>query len=193
MDKVPFRNLQILNEISKDYPVTQREMAKNLNIALGLANTYLKRLARKGHIMVKTMPGNRIIYNLTPQGIAEKASLTHEYMKYSFEYYKNIRMKFKESFFEIEKSRVRKIVFYGAGEVAEIAYISLNGLNLDLLFLVDDYRNGAKFLDKDVHTKEKLLQTDFDKVIITAFASRDIIRKNILEMSFPEKKIIFIQ
>lgn len=192
MDKVLLRNLQILNEVSKEHPLTQREMAKSLGVALGLANTYLKRLVRKGHIMVRTMPGNRIIYNLTPKGITEKASLTYEYMKFSFEYYKNIRIKFKETFQEMEKKRLKKVVFYGAGEVAEIAYISLNGIGLELSYLVDDHKHGAKFFDKDVHPKEKLLQDDFDKVIITAFTSREIINQKIEELSIPKDKIIFV-
>lgn len=192
MDKVLLRNLQILTEVSKEHPVTQREMAKNLGIALGLANTYLKRLVRKGHIMVRTMPGNRIIYNLTPKGISEKASLTYEYMKFSFEYYKNIRLKFKEAFQEIEEKRLRNVVFYGAGEVAEIAYISLNGGNLGLLYLVDDHKHGAKFFDKNIYPKEKLLNGGFDRVIITAFSSRETIHKQITELNISREKIVFV-
>lgn len=192
MDKILLRNLQILTEVSREHPVTQREMAKSLGIALGLANTYLKRLVRKGHIMVRTMPGNRIIYNLTPKGISEKASLTYEYMKFSFEYYKNIRVKFKEAFQEMEGKKLRNVIFYGAGEVAEIAYISLNGINLGLLYLVDDYKHGAKFFDKHIYPKEKLIQDDFDRVIITAFTSRETINQNIEELNISREKIIFV-
>jgi len=192
MDKVPLRNFQILNEISSDRPITQREMAKNLGIAVGLANTYLKRLVRKGYIMVKAMPSNRITYNLTPQGISEKARLTYEYMKYSFQHYKDIRVQFRDVFVEIENKKLNKIIFYGAGEVAEIAYISLNGLNLDLLFLVDDNKCGIDFFDKQVYENTKLAETDFDRVVITAFASREIIFAKLREMDFPEEKILLI-
>jgi len=193
MDKIPLRNLRILNEISKGHPVTQREMAKNLGIALGLANTYLKRLIRKGHIMVSSMPGNRIIYNLTPQGIAEKGQLTYEFMKYSFDHYKNVRIKFQETFAVIEKKRSRRIVFYGAGEVAEIAYISLNGSKLSLAYLVDDHKHGGKFFDKLVYPRGKLLENDFDRVVITAFSSRDIIHQRIRALPVPIAKITLVQ
>ncbi len=192
MDKTLLRNFLILNEISNDRPITQREMAKHLGIAVGLANTYLKRLVRKGYIMVKTMPSNRITYNLTPQGISEKARLTYEYMKYSFQYYKDIRIKFRNVFLEIEKKRLKKIIFYGAGEVAEIAYISLNGLNLDLIYLVDDNKHGSFFFDKQVHENTKLCETKFDRVVVTAFASREIICGKLKEMDFPKEKILLI-
>lgn len=192
MEKIPIRNLQILNEVSKDHPVTQRELAKNLGMALGLANTYLKRLVRKGFIMIKTMPGNRIIYNVTPTGITEKAQLTYEYMKYSLEYYKNIRKSFRDAFKKIERNNQKNIVFYGAGEVAEIAYVSMNGLNLNLLFLVDDYKHGIRFLDKQVYPTEKLMHVDFDKLVITAFSSKETICDKILKNKIPKEKTVII-
>ncbi len=48
--------------------VTQRNLAKKLGIALGLTNLYLKRLARKGYIKLKTVPPKRIKYYLTLKG-----------------------------------------------------------------------------------------------------------------------------
>ncbi|MBW1824113.1 MAG: winged helix-turn-helix transcriptional regulator, partial [Deltaproteobacteria bacterium] len=86
MDNEAHRTYRILEEISEDKNLTQRKLSKKLGIALGLTNLYLKRLIKKGHIMVDTMPRNRIIYNLTPNGITEKSKLTYEYMKYSFNF-----------------------------------------------------------------------------------------------------------
>jgi ribosomal protein S25 len=40
--------LRILDEISQESSITQRTLSSNLNIALGLVNTYIKRLAKKG-------------------------------------------------------------------------------------------------------------------------------------------------
>ena len=44
-----------------------------MGVALGLANSYLKRCIRKGFIKITEAPANRYLYYLTPQGFAEKA------------------------------------------------------------------------------------------------------------------------
>ena len=44
--------LQLLSAVEENDAVTQRSMAQDLGIALGLANAYLKRCVRKGLIKV---------------------------------------------------------------------------------------------------------------------------------------------
>ena len=144
MDNEAHRTYRILEEISENQSLTQRKLSQKLGMALGLTNLYLKRLVKKGYIMVDTMPRNRIIYNLTPKGIAEKSTLTYEYMKYSFNFYKDLRSNFKKVFIAIEKEKASRIVFYGAGEIAEIAYLSLQETTLDLVEIVDDFKVGNK-------------------------------------------------
>lgn len=190
MEKDTYRTFQVLDEISKGEFLTQRDLAKKMGIALGLTNAYLKRLIKKGYVMVQTMPRNRLAYNLTPKGIAEKARLTFEYMKFSFEYYRNLRSRICNTFARLEKGGTKKIVFYGIGEVAEIAYISLNGVNLDLVELVDDNKVEEFFFGKKINSPEILPATDFDKIIITAFSSKDKIIERLKQREIPEEKII---
>jgi len=85
------RDLQLLNEVERNAAVTQRSLARNLGVAVGLANLYLKRLVRKGHIKITTIPKHRIKYLLTPRGMAEKSRLTYLYMQYSLSYYRKMR------------------------------------------------------------------------------------------------------
>src|SRR3989304_3446074 len=97
MDLEAQRDLAILKEIERSAPLTQRGLAKRLGIALGLANLYLKRLARKGYIKVSTLPPNRIKYLLTPKGIAQKTRLTYEYINYSLHLYKHTRQVMRDT------------------------------------------------------------------------------------------------
>src|SRR5438094_9769199 len=85
------RDLQLLNEVERNAAVTQRSLARNLGVAVGLANLYLKRLVRKGHIKITTIPRHRIKYLLTPRGMAEKTRLTYEYMQYSLPNHATVR------------------------------------------------------------------------------------------------------
>ena len=51
-----FKSLQILDELSNNDSITQRDLSKRLGIALGLVNSYIKNLAIKGFITIKTIP-----------------------------------------------------------------------------------------------------------------------------------------
>ena len=77
--------LELLNVVHENSDLTQRSMANQLGIALGLANTYLKRCIRKGYIKVGQIPSNRYSYYLTPTGFAEKSRLTAEYPLFFFQ------------------------------------------------------------------------------------------------------------
>src|SRR6187399_2259777 len=72
------RELQLLQAVAEDSAITQRGLAAKLDMALGLANLYLKRLVRKGLIKCVNVRSNRLLYLLTPKGISEKTRLTYE-------------------------------------------------------------------------------------------------------------------
>ena len=91
MDLQGQRDLLLLSELDRKGGATQRTLATKLGIALGHANLYLKRLARKGYIKTTTSPRQHVGYSLTPQGLAEESRLTYLYLEYSLFHYRDIR------------------------------------------------------------------------------------------------------
>ena len=77
MDNQDIRTLKLLEEIENGHVPSQRDLAKTLNVSLGLVNSFIKRLAHKGYFKITTIPKNRVKYILTPKGAAEKARLTY--------------------------------------------------------------------------------------------------------------------
>ena len=75
--------LEILQAVEADSDMTQRRLADSMGVALGLANSYLRRCIRKGLVKIKQAPANRYLYYLTPKGFAEKSRLTGDYFAYS--------------------------------------------------------------------------------------------------------------
>src|SRR6201997_3399178 len=82
--------LDLLNSVD-DGAQSQRRIAGELGIALGLVNAYLKRCVKKGFVKVSEAPARRYAYYLTPQGFAEKARLTVEYLSDSFNFFRLAR------------------------------------------------------------------------------------------------------
>ena len=68
--------LNILDTVEQNEHISQRDLSRKLGVALGLANSYLKRCVRKGLIKVQQAPANRYLYYLTPKGFSEKSRLT---------------------------------------------------------------------------------------------------------------------
>src|SRR6201988_5528320 len=85
--------LNLLNSVD-DGAQSQRRIAEDLGIALGLVNAYLKRCIKKGLVKVSEAPARRYAYYLTPQGFAEKSRLTVEYLSYSFSLFRRARSEY---------------------------------------------------------------------------------------------------
>jgi DNA-binding MarR family transcriptional regulator len=113
-----FRSLQILDELSNNDSLTQRDLSSRLGIALGLVNSYIKNLIAKGYITVKTIPPKRYAYYLTPKGFAEKTRLTYDLLHDYTRIYREARTNLKKLFQELQDTGCRRIVFAGADEVA---------------------------------------------------------------------------
>jgi len=159
------RDLFLLTELERDGTVTQRSLATKLGVALGLTNLYLKRLARKGYIKITTIPSHRIRYLLTPQGFAEKSRLTYLYMQYSLSHYRDMRARLRDTLSRATGNGVKRVVIYGTGELAEMAYLSLREMNMSLVGFVDDGQRDS-FLSYPVWRPEVLAGWEFDAVLL---------------------------
>ena len=118
--------LGLLTAVEQNQNITQRSLAQELNIALGLVNTYVKRLIRKGHLKVSTAPLNRYSYYLTPKGFAEKARLTTEYLSYSLTFFRQARRECAALLDGCASVGWQRIALAGVGDLAEIATLCTN-------------------------------------------------------------------
>jgi DNA-binding MarR family transcriptional regulator len=173
MERRQERDLEILTAIGEGGPLTQRALAQRLGVALGLANLYLKRLARKGSIKIVEFPRKpaarkRLRYLLTPRGVAEKTRLTYEHMAYSLHLYRRARQTLRERLSEIPARGARRIALVGAGEAAEVAYLTLRELGIEPLavFTPD---GGGQFLGLPVRALAELGGEELDAVIVATF------------------------
>ena len=181
MDKEDLHILRLMGEIDRNGNHSQRELSSRLNISVGLVNTFLKRLVNKGYFKVKTMPRNRVKYFLTPEGLARKSKLTVEYLRYSVNFYKDIKMLLLKKYAEMEKNNVKSILFYGAGEVAELAYLYLQLSNIQLAGIIDDYLHGQNFFGLRIMDIDRVQVNDWDMVLLTRLENTDQAIRNLME------------
>jgi DNA-binding MarR family transcriptional regulator len=175
MDPKDIRTLKILEQVENGSSPSQRTLAVDLNISLGLVNSFIKQLVRKGFIKITTIPKKRIKYILTPRGAAEKTRLTYLYIQYSYNFYREARQKLRDLYADLERQGISRIVFYGAEDLAEIAYVSLQETSIQLVAIVDDAKAGTRFLKRRVMKPADLDANDYDRILLTTINSRNSI------------------
>lgn len=129
--------LEILETIEKKSDITQRHIADNLGVALGLANSYLKRCVRKGLIKIKQAPANRYLYYLTPQGFAEKSRITAKFMSSSFDIYRKASVAYEGLMAECMHKNHKRVIFCGVSELAEIALLRAQETGVEVVGIYD--------------------------------------------------------
>ena len=157
--------LGLLEAVEQDSHATQRRLAAKLGIAVGLTNIYLKRLVRKGYVKCVSLKANRVIYLLTPSGLAEKTRLTYEYMEYSLRLYREARVRVRSVLAPLVQRGDTLIAIYGAGEAAELAYLCLRELGLEPIAVFSD-EGGGTFFGVPVQSIAKCGAVRFDAMIV---------------------------
>jgi len=188
-----FKSLQILDELSSNDSITQRDLSKRLDIALGLVNSYIKNLISKGYLTVKSIPPKRYAYYLTPKGFAEKTRLTYNLLHDYTKIYREARNNLKQLFGQLKNEGVRRVAFAGADEIAEIAYLTLHEMNMKLAFVVDNEKVGQVFFGRTVLPLKELNNIKFDCIIVTSYLHRHKIYNDILSQKIKKTavKLIF--
>lgn len=157
---------RILEEVSKNGDLTQRSLSKRLGVALGLTNLYVRRLAKKGLIKVINLKPNRLRYELTPSGIAQKTSMAFQYIQDSYVFYREARKSLTKTFEGLWTAGARSVVIFGVGDLAEIALLSLQEAHLEVTGIVNSGRSGQTLCGKPVLPPESITSLSYDRVIL---------------------------
>lgn len=188
-DTEDYRSLLLLDEISRNEKLTQRDLSKRLGIALGLINSYIKNLVGRGYITVSTIPRNRYKYYLTPSGFAEKTRLTYRHLQNFTNLYRVARRDFSVLFRKLKARNTAGVVFCGVDEVTEIAYLSLKEADIELAGVVDDGYGGKNFFGHTVVPISDIKKIGYSVVVITSFAGGPGLRRMLLEAGVEEEEI----
>ncbi|MFI5348057.1 MAG: winged helix-turn-helix transcriptional regulator [Elusimicrobiota bacterium] len=81
----------LIQEISRQPTVTQRDLSQSLGLSLGMTNLLIKRLSRKGLIKITQLDWKRTQYLLTLQGAVEKARKSYDYTLYTLRIFRQLQ------------------------------------------------------------------------------------------------------
>lgn len=158
--------LNLLNFVGEG-ATSQRHIASELGIALGLVNAYLKRCVKKGLVKVSEAPARRYAYYLTPHGFAEKSRLTVEYLSSSFSFFRQAKADCSEIFKVAQARNFQNLVLFGKSDFAEVAILSAVESGVSIVAVIADDADGAFFVGRTVVANFDALTAPVDAVVIT--------------------------
>jgi hypothetical protein len=144
--------VRMLSQIETNSALTQRSMASELDIALGLMNQYLKLCISKGWIRATKVSPRRIRYFLTPEGFAEKSRMVTKYLTRSLAFFKDARIQCEDVFAECEKRDWFNICLFGPSDLADIAKLVAGETRLRVTAIqdLDQLKNFDAVLITDI-------------------------------------------
>ena len=166
--------LGLLESVERGGATSQRSLAHELGIALGLVNAYLRRCVKKGLVKVRHAPARRYAYYLTPHGFAEKSRLTVEYLSYSFAFFRRAKAECLEVLQAASARGWDRIALAGVSDLAEVAMICATQCGVKITAVVDRQSTLAHFVGVPVVTSLEAIEGAFDAVLVTDLvAARD--------------------
>jgi len=191
--------LDLLDAIEEKDDISQRHLAQEMGVALGLANAYLKRCVKKGLVKINSAPANRYLYYLTPQGFAEKARLTTQFLTTSLALVREARSDYQELFAQLANSAKdgkpsQKIILAGISDLTEIAYLRALETGVPLAAVWQPKAQVEQFfacqvLKSNQDLRDFVQQNSVDLAVVTSMEQTNQLL-NILGNYLPGDKVV---
>jgi len=200
MNKNPFfkptplyKEFMILDLIEKDAKITQRAISDALGIAVSMVNSYLDEYEDEGYIKRKYKSTKTVEYLITKEGKERRKLLNIWYLKSSHEVYLSAKDNIIKFLNQIIDKGFKKILLYGAGEVAEImlqVIYSDHSIPLIVVAVIDDNEDkiGKKIVNTSIVSLSQIHEYAHDGILVSSYKHHKAINTNLERINYPKKK-----
>jgi len=167
-----YRELKLLEEVSRTPESSQRRLASHLGVAVGVTNVLIKSLARNGYIRMVRVKRRSWIYLLTPSGIARKVQLTFAYVENFLDHYRRIQEILRDEIAALALEPSAKIAIYGQTELSELAFVVLRNFGfteIDIIDRAEEGEDAGSFLGIPVKSIHSISIEKYTKIVLVAY------------------------
>ena len=113
------KELEILTNInqSSSAPLSQRDLASQSGMSLGMTNAVLKRLVQKGWLMMRKVNNRNIRYVVTPSGMEEITRRSYRYFKRTLKNVADYKEKIEQLLLQIQADGYDGLVLVGSSDI----------------------------------------------------------------------------
>ena len=168
------RELEILERLENNGHLTQRELSKEVGIALGLVNHLLKKMVTKGWIKIKNIDSKKIRYLITPEGAREKSSLLYKRVESTIHFYLEAKRVIKDKIIHLKNEGIEDVSIYGINHISEVLYIVLKELGLELVSVVEEKKEGEEWFGYKVIGMDEFVKSNTNVLILASLDKEEI-------------------
>lgn len=190
-----YKEFMILDLISKNSDVTQRVMAEGLDVSVSMINLYLEDYEKRKLIKREYRSPKDVRYEITKKGLERKKVLNIGFLKSAQTIYYPARDNILAFLDQIVQKGFKKILLYGAGEVAEIFLHTLEGETdaiLRVLAVLDDdpKKQGTHIGDVLIVPSGDISRFNVDGVLISSYTHHEKIYEKLIILQYPKDRIL---
>jgi len=123
--------LKIIEEISRQSNLTQRDLSQRTKLSLGAVNVILKRLVKRGIVKTKNLNPKKVEYLVTTKGFSEKTKKSYNYILKTVNLVKFVREEIAKIVLEEYNNGQKNFVILGNDDLADIIELALKGFNYE--------------------------------------------------------------
>ncbi len=185
--------LAVLEALTVDQKVTQRELSRQTGLNLKKVNFCLHKLLERGHVKFQRAlhnPDKRgYLYILTPTGLKEKSRLTYRFLKLTLAYYNQVEEKLKGRLAEMGKAGVQRVVLYGASDAVGVVLSLVAGNGIEVVGVLDEGYPEERLDGVPVVDGTGLQSLEWDGMLVTSLDDADGADSMVAEMGLPADKV----
>ena len=185
MTSEELRTLTLFNTVESSPEINQRQLARELDVSLGLTNTYFQRVLKKGWIRAQQVKPRRWLYFLTPQGALEKSRLSLSYMSRTLDSFRELKSKGDEHLRILSNKGISGIHLCGENDLTEVLSFCFSGVEIKLLsvipekVLLDNPEQSANTTLPELKSDELILLASLDnRAPLVEFLALQGLQKN---------------
>lgn len=190
-----YKEFMILDLIEKNQDITQRDISNQVGVAVSMVNNYIDDYEKNGYIKRNYLSSKTLEYVITKKGLERRKLLNIWYLKSSHSVYASAKDNIIMFLKQIIEKGFKRILLYGAGEVAEIMLQVMNDDNmipLEVVAVVDDdsSKTDHVIVNLPIITLEQIVNYSHDGILISSYKHHESIFKNLIKCDYPRNKII---
>lgn len=190
-----YKEFMILDLIEKDANITQREISKTIGVAVSMINSYVTEYEKKGLIKRKKHSTKTVEYFVTKKGMERRKLLNISYLSAAQKIYSSAKENILAFLSELSEQGFKKLLFYGAGDVAEIILQTIinekyNSIMVEAIIDDDVTKQNTNLLGYDILSFKNINNYDYDGILISSFSENSVIYNKLIESDIQSNKII---
>lgn len=191
-----YKEYLILDTIDKNKNITQREISRIVGISVSMVNQYLTEYETTGYVVKNYLSVKTIEYFLTDKGVERMKVLNIGYLTATQSVYKASKSETMIFIDKLIEKGFKRLIFYGAGDVAEILLQTINDDNsipIQVAGVIDDDINKQNnvIVNNKIQTIDSIESINHDAIMIASYNHHEKILEKLLNKNYPIDRIVY--